>query len=253
MASPQLADWLAQWHPMRLSYSWSSDHPMAQLIEGWAGVVRDNRRPVAPDNGFLAGQTMVSNMMVGALDTYRDARDRLQALSFDTIYGAPLVQAAMGVAPQDGRPPRHHPGDTPEHRAFVAEEMAHLSAELHEGGLLEAQLRAIFHVLRTREQTDARRFEEARRLHIDMLPAGMTLPLFRALVREQAKLLRHDPDGAIAGIPELLARVDPDAVRAGGQKLAALFDRDEGLTQEEAARLGAMLDLFNAAADADRG
>ena len=73
------------------------------------------------------------------------------------------------------------------------------------------------------------------------------------LVREQAKLLRHDPDGAIAGIPELLARVDPDAVRAGGQKLAALFDRDEGLTQEEAARLGAMLDLFNAAADADRG
>ncbi|RSU75160.1 3-hydroxyalkanoate synthetase [Sphingomonas sp. S-NIH.Pt3_0716] len=253
MASPQLADWLAQWHPMRLSYSWSSDHPMAQLIEGWAGVVRDNRRPVAPDNGFLAGQTMVSNMMVGALDAYRDARDRLQALSFDTIYGAPLVQAAMGVAPQDGRPPRHHPGDTPEHRAFVAEEMAHLSAELHEGGLLEAQLRAIFHVLRTREQTDARRFEEARRLHIDMLPAGMTLPLFRALVREQAKLLRHDPDGAIAGIPELLARVDPDAVRAGGQKLAALFDRDEGLTQEEAARLGAMLDLFNAAADADRG
>ncbi|OAH47082.1 3-hydroxyalkanoate synthetase [Sphingobium yanoikuyae] len=253
MASPQLADWLAQWHPMRLSYSWSSDHPMAQLIEGWAGVVRDNRRPVAPDNGFLAGQTMVSNMMVGALDAYRDTRDRLQALSFDTIYGAPLVQAAMGVAPQDGRPPRHHPGDTPEHRAFVAEEMAHLSAELHEGGLLEAQLRAIFHVLRTREQTDARRFEEARRLHIDMLPAGMTLPLFRALVREQAKLLRHDPDGAIAGIPELLARVDPDAVRAGGQKLAALFDRDEGLTQEEAARLGAMLDLFNAAADADRG
>ena len=253
MASPQLADWLAQWHPMRLSYNWSSDHPMAQLIEGWAGVVRDNRRPVAPDNGFLAGQTMVSDMMVGALDAYRDARDRLQALSFDTIYGAPLVQAAMGVAPQDGRPPRHHPGDTPEHRAFVAEEMAHLSAELHEGGLLEAQLRAIFHVLRTREQTDARRFEEARRLHIDMLPAGMTLPLFRALVREQAKLLRHDPDGAIAGIPELLARVDPDAVRAGGQKLAALFDRDEGLTQEEAARLGAMLDLFNAAADADRG
>ncbi|MFN3798274.1 MAG: DUF3141 domain-containing protein, partial [Sphingobium yanoikuyae] len=253
MASPQLADWLAQWHPMRLSYSWSSDHPMAQLIEGWAGVVRDNRRPVAPDNGFLAGQTMVSDMMVGALDAYRDARDRLQALSFDTIYGAPLVQAAMGVAPQDGRPPRHHPGDTPEHRTFVAEEMAHLSAELHEGGLLEAQLRAIFHVLRTREQTDARRFEEARRLHIDMLPAGMTLPLFRALVREQAKLLRHDPDGAIAGIPELLARVDPDAVRAGGQKLAALFDRDEGLTQEEAARLGAMLDLFNAAADADRG
>lgn len=253
MASPQLADWLAQWHPMRLSYSWSSDHPMAQLIEGWAGVVRDNRRPVAPDNGFLAGQTMVSTMMAGALDAYRDARDRLQALSFDTIYGAPLVQAAMGVAPQDGRPPRHHPGDTPEHRAFVAEEMAHLSAELHEGGLLEAQLRAIFHVLRTREQTDARRFEEARRLHIDMLPAGMTLPLFRALVREQAKLLRHDPDGAIAGIPELLARVDPDAVRAGGQKLAALFDRDEGLTQEEAARLGAMLDLFNAAADADRG
>ncbi|WP_313392224.1 DUF3141 domain-containing protein [Sphingobium yanoikuyae] len=253
MASPQLADWLAQWHPMRLSYSWSSDHPMAQLIEGWAGVVRDNRRPVAPDNGFLAGQTMVSTMMAGALDAYRDARDRLQALSFDTIYGAPLVQAAMGVAPQDGRPPRHHPGDTPEHRAFVAEEMAHLSAELHEGGLLEAQLRAIFHVLRTREQTDARRFEEARRLHIDMLPTGMTLPLFRALVREQAKLLRHDPDGAIAGIPELLARVDPDAVRAGGQKLAALFDRDEGLTQEEAARLGAMLDLFNAAADADRG
>jgi hypothetical protein len=253
MASPQLADWLAQWHPMRLSYNWSSDHPMAQLIEGWAGVVRDNRRPVAPDNGFLAGQTMVSTMMAGALDAYRDARDRLQALSFDTIYGAPLVQAAMGVAPQDGRPPRHHPGDTPEHRAFVAEELAHLSAELHEGGLLEAQLRAIFHVLRTREQTDARRFEEARRLHIDMLPAGMTLPLFRTLVREQAKLLRHDPDGAIAGIPELLARVDPDAVRAGGQKLAALFDRDEGLTQEEAARLGAMLDLFNAAADADRG
>lgn len=248
VSDPDMARMLAEWHPMRRSYSWSSDHPLARLVESCAQAVRDNRREVAPDNVFLAAQNVASEAIASSLDLLRDARDNFYAMSFELIYGSPLMQAVTGVSDSNGRPPRVHPGDTPEHRAFVETELANLHAELHEGGLLEAQLRAVFHVMRERGETDARRFEQARRLHIDMLPAGMTLPLFRALVREQAKLLRHDPDGAISAIPELLGKVEPQAIREGGEKLARLFESGKGLSQREAARLREMLDLFEAAA-----
>ena len=52
--------------------------------------VRQQRRPVSPDNPLLQVQAMISAGIIAALDGYRDLRDRGMEQIFLAIYSAPL-------------------------------------------------------------------------------------------------------------------------------------------------------------------
>jgi hypothetical protein len=77
-----------------------------------AAGVTAARRPVAPDNPLLELQTKVSTQITTALDSYRDARDKLEEQIFFGFYGSPFVQALLGIN-EDTRscdlPPKHPP------------------------------------------------------------------------------------------------------------------------------------------------
>ena len=155
LSTPYTAALLEALHPMRLSYeSWTSAHPWAATIHQWAENVAQQRQTVDEDNLFLEAQENFSQAMERALNNYRDRRDSIYQIWFDTVYGSPLLMALAGHAPGDSAPARPHPGSLPEHLAFVRQQMHRLDGLLNEGGLLEAALRGLFHIAKQRMVLD---------------------------------------------------------------------------------------------------
>lgn len=211
--TPESARWTRRLHPLRLSYELSSDRsPWAGCVASEAQRQRENRRPAAPDNPFLQAQEAMSRAVELWLDQWRDWRDRAGEQMFDAIYGSPWVQAWAGMNARETTEPRRHPGDTPEHRAFLEAEAERLRRKLTEGGLVEAGLRALYYVGGSTGWVDERGFNLLRRLRLErgVNAEAVSFTDFKRAVREQAAIMRRDAAAAIAALPDLLARIDAD-------------------------------------------
>ena len=74
LVNSPLAEWMQQLHPLRLQYEFFSNaNPMMAPVAAMAEQVRNDRRPVAADNPFVAMQENASSQIVAALDAWRDA------------------------------------------------------------------------------------------------------------------------------------------------------------------------------------
>nr|WP_255474901.1 DUF3141 domain-containing protein [Pusillimonas sp. ANT_WB101] len=253
MVTPEIASMMQTLHPLRMSYEWwSSTNALAPTVAGAATRLRDDRREMMPDNPFWQVQENVSTMIVRLLDSYRDQRDQMYAWLFEGLYGSPLVQALTGYSADSVLPARNHPGDSPEHLAFVERELARIRDRMTEGGLLEATVRAIFYILRTRGEADERHFGHALKFHGPERPGDFNMASFRALVRDQAVLLAHDTKAAIEAIPTLLQRANADDIRERAQDLERLVTSRGNLLTEEEASLQRILALFEQSAPAKK-
>lgn len=247
-STPALAHWLQSVHPLRIAYErWSSRHPLASTVAEQARHIREARLPVASDNPFVQWQQAYSDALVSALDHWRIQRDNTYERTFNLIYGSPWIQAVAGLAADD-QPSRPHPGVSPEHRAFVAEESKRLRAEIDQGGLLEAAIRALLSVRRFQGEADERRANLAAQMQQPDYLATFNMTTFRALFRRQAKLMRLDLDATIAAIPALLAGSRPHEIRDMARLIEQMLTATEPLLPEEQASLEQMLALFAAAA-----
>lgn len=247
-STPALAHWLQSVHPLRIAYErWSSRHPLASTVAEQARHIREARLPVASDNPFVQWQQAYSDALVSALDHWRIQRDNTYERTFNLIYGSPWIQAVAGLAADD-QPSRPHPGVSPEHRAFVAEESKRLRAEIDQGGLLEAAIRALLFVRRFQGEADERRANLAAQMQQPDYLATFNMTTFRALFRRQAKLMRLDLDATIAAIPALLAGSRPHEIRDMARLIEQMLTATEPLLPEEQASLEQMLALFAAAA-----
>jgi Protein of unknown function (DUF3141) len=107
MLSPPVSELIEKLDPLRLPYeTLSDDNPLMAPVIAMADEVPKNRAPAAPDNPFIALQESASCQIVAALDAWRDIRDAMSASLFLTVYGSPLLQAALGIDPADTRRPR---------------------------------------------------------------------------------------------------------------------------------------------------
>src|SRR6516162_3227088 len=96
LVSAPLADTLRQMHPLRIQYEmFSNANPFMAPIAALAEEVRKNRKPVAPNNPFIAAQESVSKQIVAALDDWRDLMETVAERTFLTVYGSPALQAAV--------------------------------------------------------------------------------------------------------------------------------------------------------------
>ena len=223
--TPQTAHHLARLHPLRVSYELASDrNPWMGWIAGEAQKVRENRKPVSPDNPFLREQEMFSRTVEASLDQWREWRDRMYEQTFNLVYGSPWVQAWAGMDARDTSEPRRHPGDTPEHRAFRAGEAERLRGEITKGGLIEAGLRALYYI-DSRGWFDERGFNLIRRLREENGANFRTISLseFKQAIRQQARLMRLDTAAAIAALPQLLSRAAPANIELLGSMLERLL------------------------------
>jgi hypothetical protein len=243
MATPVATTIASQVHPARLSYTLFSDrNPWMGWVRWAAEMARADRRPVAADNPGRVAERQVSELVTQMLQGYGRQRDAMTERFFQDFYAAPIVQAATGVAAATA-PPRLRPGDSPDHRHFVALATERLRAAMTEGGLREAVLRALLWVRLPTAQADERSFGVIRRLRQHYGAQMLPLPEFKRIIRQQFFMLLIDEARAIETLPALLpAAMEPR--REAFDKLHSVVVSTGALPEEVAARLASIERIF---------
>jgi hypothetical protein len=241
LATPQMAEWARRLHPLRVQYeAFAGDGPIAKAITRTADKIREHRKPAAANNPFLAIQESMSNHIVGALDQWRDATEKLSETIFLSVYGSPALQAAVGVDPNADPSPR--PEMSQDYRKRLEARIAELRAGIATGGLRECVMRALLYVGMTRGMVDERSIEALRRARSND-GSRLTLAAFKAMVREQFFMLLLDPEASVAAIPQLLPP-DKEARRAGLAVIRGVLSASAEISGETAKRLAHVIDLF---------
>lgn len=77
--TPQLADALRAWHPLRIGYEmWSDRNLLAPLVEQQAESVRADRKPVGADNPWWSWQEACSDAITHLLQVFSQSRDEAE-------------------------------------------------------------------------------------------------------------------------------------------------------------------------------
>ena len=206
LVSSPLAEWMQRMHPLRLQYElFSSANPMMAPVAAMADEVRKHRTPAARDNPFIEMQENMSRQIIAGLDAWRQATEAMAERTFLTVYGTPGLQAAVGVDPASNQPLRRAPRN-PLHADLLRSRIAELKSHISAGGLREAVIRGLLYAGMTRAGIDERGFEAVRRIR--ETHSELSLPAFKALVREQFNMLLIDQAAALAALPSMLP---PDA------------------------------------------
>jgi hypothetical protein len=243
VATPPVAETLAQLHPARLSYTLFSDrNPWMAWVRMTAEMVRARRQPVQPGNPGRVAEKAVSDAIEQALTAYGQQRDAATERLFQMIYDAPVTQALTGVA-ADGVSPRPRPGETSDHRQFVALAVERLRARMAEGGLHEALLRALVWVRLSGGRADERSFATIRRLREAHGPKTLSLQEFKRIIREQFFMLIVDEPQAIATLPHLLP-ADPAKRAEAFGLIRSVVEATGDIPEPEAERLAAVERIF---------
>lgn len=201
MATPQLADALFRFNPLRLSYSLFADqNPLMKGVEKLAAEVTTARKPVDASNPFVTAQNFWSDQINAALDGWRDVRDRAVEQTFFAVYGSPVLQGMLGLNIQEKV--RELPANSPQKEAFRDCKIAEFRARVAEGGFNEALVRASLYVLsvtRAMDESAARSLNEARQKLTQL-----SLPEFKTLVRDQFYILLLERETAVEAIAHLV-------------------------------------------------
>jgi hypothetical protein len=191
-------------HPLRMQYELFSDqNPFMASIGALAEKARDNRRAVAADNPFVTFQEQFSRQVVASLDAAREMNERLAERMFLSIYGSPMLQAAVGIDPAATHPLRRAPHN-PLHRQLQEARIGELKSHIAKGGVREGLMRALLYVGMNRA-IDERGFETLRRIRRaqrDM--PSLPLSAFKSLVREQFYMLLIDREACLTALPTLV-------------------------------------------------
>lgn len=242
MVTPQMAEMMRNWHPLRLQYeAFSSQNPFMTAVENAADKAREARKQVASDNPFIAFQERMSKQIVSSLDQWRDSQEALSEAMFLSIYGSPALQSAVGVDPQSA--PSRHREMAAEHRERLQARIAELKSKVTTGGLREAGIRALLYVGSARGMVDERSLEALRRLRQADESARLTLAEFKMLVREQFFMLLLDRDAALAAIPKLLPKDKEKRSKAFGA-IQGVLSASAEISGEVAKRLKEVAELF---------
>ncbi len=205
VVSEPLAEWMHQMHPLRIQYKFFSDqNPLMAPVRAAAQMVRDNRKTVTAHNPFVAVQETISRHVVASLDAMRDMSESLAERIFLSIYGSPVLQAAIGVDPAGKNPLRKAPHSAL-HQQLVQARIAELKSNIANGGVREGAIRALLYVGMNRAAIDERAFETVRRIrHAQQDMPSLPLSAFKSLVREQFYMLLIDREACLAALPSLV-------------------------------------------------
>jgi hypothetical protein len=244
MVTPQTASAVLAAQPLRLGYALFSDkNPAMKPVAGLAEKVRAERKTVDSNNPYLQMQEQFSAMMTAGLEAFGMVRDQAQEAVFHAVYGAPWLQALYGVTSSERARPK--PGTSPEQRAALAAKIEALRVAMNEGGPLEAAVRALVHVAQGQRSVDARSFETLRGI-LKAYP-DLSLPRYKALVRDQWAMLAIDRDAALKALPGLLP-ADTKARRELFQKIRTIQTAAGELEAEASRRLDEIETLFDVGA-----
>jgi pimeloyl-ACP methyl ester carboxylesterase len=242
LVAPQMAERIRKLHPLRVQYETFSDtNPVMKTVEPTAEKVREHRKPAASDNPFVVLQETISKQIVESLDSWRDLQETFSEALFLSIYGSPVLQAAVGIDPR--ATPSRKLEMSAEYRERLQSRIAELKSKVGDGGLREAAVRGLLYVGMARGMVDERSLEALRRIRPINSGARLTVAQFKVMVREQFFMLLLDQEAALAAIPKLLPR-DLDERRAGFAMIYDVLSASAALSGEVAMRLRRIGELF---------
>ena len=243
------AELMKQFHPLRLQYSAFADsNPLMGLVRVAADQVRANRKPARADNPFIAFQEVVSKQIVGVLDSWRDMTEAISESTFQWVYGSPVLQAAVGIDPENGQPHRKA-GKSSAHAQLLQARIDELRSRIDTGGLRECLARGLIYVGMARGGPDERGLAALRRLRaVEDDKPRLTLSEFKSLIREQYFMLLIDQEATLAAIPRLLPR-DLETRRGAFIVLCHVLNARGDITGDAADRLRQVAQLFGVEAD----
>src|SRR6516164_2912488 len=244
MVTETSAQLMRRSHPNRLRFEMFADgNPLMQPVASWAEAVRGNRRPMSPDNPFLAFEHMMSDMITSGLEMWGKARDAATEAFFFHTYGSPILQAMVGLRADETSVSRRIGRDVTR-EAAAKDAAVHLEQQIEQGGLIEAAVRALIYVRLPEGKVDERGFAALKQISAE-LPAAKRIGVarFKEIVKEQYLILLLDPERAIAALPKLL----PDDRRQCEEALAMVrrvLAARGGLPEEGCRRLERVEAMF---------
>ena len=242
LVTPQTTSAVLAMQPLRLGYALFSDkNPMMRAVASLADQARAERKTPDAGNPYLKAQEQVSHGITAWLEAFGQFRDQTLEALFHSIYGAPWLQASLGLTRNDGRP-RAKPGTSPDQQAALAAKIEELRATMSQGGALEAAVRALAYIALGQRSADARSFEVLRRIH-ERHPE-ITLTRFKEVVREQWAMLTIDKEAALKALPGLLP-VDAAARRDLLEQIKAISSAAGEVDGEAKRRLDEIEALFD--------
>ncbi len=184
---------------------------------------------------------------------WRDMRDSFGEWMFLSVYGSPLLQAAVGIDPADTRPMRRAAKSESASRTGGVRGSRSSGRGMAAGGLREGLVRAMLYVGMPRAAVDERTFEALRRLRtVGDGAQKMTVAEFKAMVREQYFMLLIDQEAALAAIPGLLPK-ELEARRKAFGTLREVLGAAAEIRGEVADRLRQVAGLFGVDAPPAKG
>jgi pimeloyl-ACP methyl ester carboxylesterase len=192
-------------HPNRLRFEiFADENPFMRPVADWAEKVRENRRPVSPENPLLACERAMSDMIASGLEMWGKARDAATEAFFFNTYGSPIVQAMVGLRADETSVSRRAGRDVAR-QAAAKQAAVYLEQRIDQGGLIEAAVRALIYVRLPEGRVDERGFAALKQISTE-LPAAKRVGLarFKEIVKEQYLILLLDAERAIAALPKLL-------------------------------------------------
>ncbi|MFN6954952.1 MAG: DUF3141 domain-containing protein [Acetobacteraceae bacterium] len=193
------AEWRRRLHPLRARRSLISDlNPALLPAATLAGAVRATRRPAAPDNPFLAWETLWADTVERGFDIWRDWRDAWVETAFHAMYGG---LAALGVAAE----PLTDRADTAPD-AETAPEVRAALARIADGSYAEAVVRMLILLADARGGVRRDRLARSNALLTGEPPfSDLSAAARQALIREQRAIAAFEPERAVETLPALLA------------------------------------------------
>jgi hypothetical protein len=235
-STPASAAFVREMHPNRVIYRVFSDqNPLMAPIALAAEKIKANRHPVDPNDPLLTLEKIASSWIVTNWEIFAKWREAMTEATFLTVYGSPWLQAAVGLWP--GREPAEVKLLEPPRASAL------IDAAMSRGGPIEAGLRALLYV-QVEEGADERQFNAIQALR-SRAPEGrhVTMPQLREMMREQAALLRADPEMAVAAIAKML----PEDTGERAKLLSTIHDvaaADGDLSPDQERRFKLVQDVF---------
>jgi hypothetical protein len=204
MVSEGSADALRHAHPNRMRFeAFSSENPWMRPVAAWAEKVKTDRHPADSDNPFTALEREASKRIIDALDAWAHLRDVWAEALFLNVYGAPLLQALVGLGGEAHGSGRRLARDLA-HEASASRLAAELLERIDEGGAVEAATRAMLYARMEEGRLDERSITALRQIKTEHESLQVGLARFKEIVREQFMLLLLHRDRALETLPKLL-------------------------------------------------
>jgi len=210
------AQWLRDMHPLRMqNWAISSLNPWLAWLAPAAEAARANRQALDDDDPLRKREKFGAEVMSASLDLYRALRDAATEAGFFNVY------ANLFALYNSEQVDEHRQGAAVVTDSRELPEVQAALAALREGGYTEALARAAVLLARTGEPLPLSRLEMRHELqadYADYLPE-IALHDWRRVRGTQEIIVRHEPEQAVATLPELLG--EPNA-RA---RLLGLLDK----------------------------